>query len=120
MSLLIETGVDIIEIERIEAAVARHGGRFLERVYTEVELAQCRGRAESLAARFAAKEAAFKALGVRLGWREVEVRREPSGKPRLLLHGRARMVADKLGLKSWSVSLSHSRQHAVAVIVAQG
>ncbi|MCL4535138.1 MAG: holo-ACP synthase [Bacteroidetes bacterium] len=117
---MIETGIDIIEIERIEDAVARFGQRLLERVYTPEEVAQCRGRAESLAARFAAKEAAFKALGVRLGWREVEVRREPSGKPRLLLHGRAREVAERLALKSWSVSLSHSRQHAVAVVVAQG
>ncbi len=117
---MIETGVDIIEIERIEAALARHGQRFLERVYTPEEIAQCRGRVESLAARFAAKEAAFKALGVRLGWREVEVHREASGKPRLLLHGQARAMADKLALRSWSVSLSHSRQHAVAVVVAQG
>jgi holo-[acyl-carrier protein] synthase len=117
---VIETGVDIVEIERIEAALTRFGERMLERVYTPGEIVQCRGKAESLAARFAAKEAAFKVLGVRLGWREVEVQREPSGKPRLLLHGRALEVAGRLGLKSWSVSLSHSRQHAVAVVVALG
>lgn len=113
-----ETGIDIIEIERIDATMARHGIRFLERVFTAGEVEQSRGRAESLAARFAAKEAAFKALGVRVGWREVEVRREPGGKPRLLLHGRARERAARLGLARWSVSLSHSRGHAVAVVVA--
>lgn len=117
---MIETGVDIIEIERIESAVARHGERFLDRVFTPRELADSRGKAESLAARFAAKEAAFKVLGVRLGWREVEVQRESTGKPRLALHGGAREMGERLGLTSWSVSLSHSRQHAVAVVVAQG
>ncbi len=117
---MLETGIDIIEIERIEAAVARHGERFLERVYTSEELEQARGRVESLAARFAAKEAVFKVLGVRVAWREVEVQRQAGGKPRLLLHGRARAISERLALKSWSVSLSHSRQQAVAVVVAQG
>ncbi len=113
-----ETGVDIIEIRRIEEAVSRYGDRFLDRVYTPMEIQQCRGKVESLAARFAAKEAAFKALGLRVSWREVEVQRERSGKPRLLLHGRAAEVAGRLGLKSWSVSLSHSRGDAVAIVVA--
>ncbi len=117
---MIETGIDIIEIDRIVDAMTKYGERFLERVYTPGEVAQSRGRAESLAARFAAKEATFKVLGVRLGWRDVEVQREASGKPRLLLHGRARVEADRLGLRSWSVSLSHSRGNAVAVVVAQG
>lgn len=116
---MVETGVDLIEIERVEAVAARHGRRFLERVYTPEEVGQCRDKARSLAARFAAKEATFKVLGVRVGWRDVEVRRESSGKPRLLLHGRAREMADRLGLKSWSVSLSHSRQLAIAVVVAE-
>ncbi len=120
MLVMIETGVDIIEIERIRDALDRHGERFLERVYLPGEVEQSRGRTESLAARFAAKEAAFKVLGVRVSWRDVEVRREPSGKPRLLLHGRANEIADRLHLKSWSVSLSHDRQHAVAVVVAAG
>jgi len=117
---MLETGVDIVEISRIEAALSRFGQRMLDRVYTPDEVAQSRGRAESLAARFAAKEAAFKVLGVRLAWREVEVRRESSGKPRILLHGRAAAVAERLGLASWSVSLSHSRDNAVAVVVASG
>ncbi|MGE5618132.1 MAG: holo-ACP synthase [Sphingomonadaceae bacterium] len=117
---MLETGVDIIEIQRVERAVARYGQRFLDRVYTPLELEQCRGRTESLAARFAAKEAAFKVLGVRVAWRDVEVRRETSGKPRVVLHGRARATADRLSLGSWSVSLSHDRGHAVAVVVALG
>ncbi len=115
---MLETGVDIIEIDRIEGALARHGSRFLERVYTPNEVRQSRSRAESLAARFAAKESAFKALGERVGWREVEVVRAASGKPGLLLHGRARAIARRLGLRSWTVSLSHSRTHAVAIVVA--
>jgi holo-[acyl-carrier protein] synthase len=117
---LLETGVDIIEIERIEAALSRHGRRFLERVYTELEQVQCRGRAESLAARFAAKEAAFKALGSRFGWRDVEVRCQPSGKPLLRFHGRALERAKRLNLREWSVSLSHSRGSAVAIVVTWG
>jgi len=114
---MLETGIDIIEIDRIERVMARHGRRFLDRVFTAVEVEQSRGKAESLAARFAAKEAAFKALGRRMGWREVEIRRETTGKPRLLLYGRARAMADRLGAERWSVSLSHSRRYAVAVVL---
>ncbi len=114
----LETGVDIIEIDRVNAVLARHGSRFLERVFTEGEMGQSAGKPASLAARFAAKEAAFKVLGARVGWREIEIRREPSGKPRLLLHGRALERAEGLGLTTWSVSLSHCQQYAVAVVVA--
>lgn len=117
---MIETGVDIIEIRRIEEALLRHGRRFLDRVFTEAEQFQCSGRAESLAARFAAKEAAFKTLGGRVGWCEVEVHREEGGKPRLLLHGRAKARAEALGLSKWAVSLTHNRGSAVAVVVASG
>lgn len=117
---MIETGVDIIEIGRIREAARRHGERFLERVFTDFELGQAAGRAESLAARFAAKEAAFKALGRRFGWREVEVRSETGGKPYLFLYGDAKRHAEGLGLREWSVSLSHSRASAVAVVVASG
>ena len=117
---MIETGVDIIEISRIEEAVRRHGQRFLDRVYTEAEQRQCAGRAESLAVRFAAKEAAIKALGDRFAWREIEVHRQEGGKPTLLFHGRARERAEALGFRDWSVSLSHNRGSAVAVVVALG
>jgi holo-[acyl-carrier protein] synthase len=114
----VETGVDIIEIERIRTAVARHGQRFLDRVFTPQEQRHCQGRAESLAARFATKEAAFKALGMRVDWRDVEVVCTPGGKPTLRLHGRAVAIAATMGATRWAVSLSHSRDYAVAVVIA--
>ena len=86
------TGVDIIEIERIERALAKFGGRFLGRVYTPLEAAFCRGRVSELAARFAAKEAVMKALGTGargVAWREIEVLPNHRGKPLVYLHGRA-------------------------------
>ncbi len=113
-------GVDMVEIDRIAAAVTRWGDRFLQRVYTPGEIAFCRGRAERLAARFAAKEAAMKALGTGrrgVGWREVEVAREPGQAPRILLHGRASRRAEFLGLDGLAVSLSHSRAYAIASVV---
>jgi holo-[acyl-carrier protein] synthase len=121
--MLLKTGVDIIEIPRIQAALVRHGDRFLERVFTPAEVAECRGRADALAARFAAKEATTKALGTGIGpvsWREVETLHKRSGEPYLILHGRAQQVADFLGLTTWAVSLSHSRDNAIAVVVATG
>ena len=115
------TGVDLIEIERVENALLRHGERFLRRIYTPAELAECGGSPASLAARFAAKEAAAKALGVGIGtvsWQEIEVLRSPAGQPELHLHGAACRLADELGLETWSVSLSHTRQHALALVAA--
>lgn len=114
----LETGIDIVEIDRIERIVDRYGETFLDRVFTEGELRQSRGKSQSLAARFAAKEATFKALGAQVGWRQVEVVRDGSGKPRLVLHDRAREKAEQLGLRSWALSLSHSGKYAVAVVVA--
>lgn len=119
----ISTGVDIIEINRIRSTLERWGDRFLQRVYTEGERAYCRGRPPQLAARFAAKEAAMKALGTGrhgVGWREVEVHRELSGAPAIRLHGRAAERAAALGLIGFSVSLSHSQQYAVAFVIATG
>jgi holo-[acyl-carrier protein] synthase len=113
-------GVDIVEIGRIARAVTRWGERFLQRVYTEEELIVCRNRISSLAARFAAKEAVMKALGTGthgVGWREVEILRDPSGKPVVYLHGRARKRARKLKLKKLAISLSHSRDYAIASVV---
>ena len=121
--MLLKTGVDIIEIPRIQAALVRYGDRFLERVFTPAEVAECRGRADALAARFAAKEATTKALGTGIGpvsWREVETLHKRSGEPYLTLHGRAQQVADFLGLTIWAISLSHSRDNAIAVVVATG
>ncbi|MFQ5860959.1 MAG: holo-ACP synthase [Dehalococcoidia bacterium] len=118
---MLTTGVDIIEIDRIGQVVARWGERFLRRVYTEEELAYCRGRLPQLAARFAAKEAAMKALGTGrygIAWREVQVVRQQGHAPTLQLHGRALERARSLGIERLALSLSHSREYAVAFVVA--
>ncbi len=115
-------GVDIIEIGRVEAALGRFGERFLGRVYTVVEVAFCRGRVHELAARFAAKEAVMKALGTGargLAWREIEVLPNHRGKPLVYLYGRAKARAERIGLRGIDVSLSHSREYAVAFVVGQ-
>ena len=119
----IAVGVDIIEIGRVAQALERWGQRFLERVYTPGEIAYCRGRANSLAARFAAKEAVMKALGTGLrgvAWREVEVVRLRGGAPTIVLHGRASKRAQAIGIDELAVSLSHSREYAVASVVGRG
>ena len=97
--MILKTGIDLIEISRIQAALDRHGERFLKRCFTEAEIFECRGRAEALAVRFAAKEAASKALGTGIGpvaWREVETLHMWSGEPYLVLHGAAEQVAKKI------------------------
>jgi holo-[acyl-carrier protein] synthase len=110
-------GVDIIEISRIEQAVGRWGDSFLGRVYTAEELRLYRGKLPSLAARFAAKEAAVKALGVNeLIYRDIEITAEPGGRPAITLYGRARSRALELGITDLAVSLSHSRDYAAAVV----
>lgn len=114
------SGVDLIEVERVETAIQRHGERFLGRVYTAGELSDCAGRPTSLAARFAAKEALAKALGCGIGvvaWREIEVRRGAAGQPDLFLYGNAALRSAEMGVTSWSISLSHTRQHALAMVV---
>jgi holo-[acyl-carrier protein] synthase len=119
---MLATGVDIIEISRVRGVLERFGQRFLDRVYTPNEIAFCRDRPPNLAARFAAKEATMKALGsgVRgIGWKDIEVIRYPSGAPSIKLHGRAKARAERLGVKEISVSLSHSRDYAVAFVVTQ-
>ena len=113
-------GVDIIEIQRIERALHRWGDRFLKRIYTPDELAQLRHRKSTLAACFAGKEATMKALGtgrIGVGWQEVEIIPAPSGQPKLKLHGRAQHRAHTLGIKELAVSLSHSREYALASVV---
>jgi holo-[acyl-carrier protein] synthase len=119
----LRTGIDMVEIERFEAALRRHGTRFLARVFTAQELAEVGQNTASLAARFAAKEAAAKALGTGIGsvtWQEIEILRGPAREPTLCLHGAAVRLAQSLDLGAWSVSLSHTRTHAVAVVVLQG
>lgn len=119
----LSTGIDLLEIERMRRAIAAHGERFLQRVFTPRELEANARRVESLAGRFAAKEAAAKALGCGIGdisWKEIEILRADSGAPQLLLHGAAERMAREQGLTVWSVSLTHSERHAVAVVVAIG
>lgn len=115
------SGIDLVEIERIQQTIARHGERFLERVFTPLELDQAGKRPASLAARFAAKEAVAKALGTGIGavaWREIEILREPSGRPVLYLSGAAAELAAAQRLQGWSISLSHTTTHAIACAVA--
>ena len=122
--MIIGIGVDIVEIERIERVLARRG-RFLERVYTPEEVAQCLKKAQpaaSLAARFAAKEAVFKALGGGwgLGWRSVAITAGEEGTPQVHLQGAAAIRSLEIGVKEVKVSLTHSKNTACAVAVALG
>ena len=121
--MILRTGVDLIEIARIEEVIARHGKHYLERIYTPAELEQCDKRAESLAGRFAAKEAVSKALGCGIGdvtWKEIEVLGDEQNAPILILHGAAAQKAKELGVVNWSVSISHSQSHSVAFVVMAG
>jgi holo-[acyl-carrier protein] synthase len=119
----IATGVDLIEIDRIQTVIARHGPRYLKRVFTPAEIELCASRPESLAVRFAAKEAVVKALGTGIGeisWQDVEILNDEERAPTLRLHGAAETRAAALGLTNWSVSLSHSLTHAIAMVVGVG
>ena len=116
----VETGVDIVEISRIERVVKRWGSRFLDRVYTEREQDYCENKYNRLAARFAAKEAVMKALRtgrVGVGWRDIEVVIVENGAPSVELHGRAETYGEQFGIRQISLSLSHSEQYAVAFVV---
>lgn len=120
---MLTIGVDLVEVARVQAVLARHPARFLARVYTPQEVADCQGQAASLAARWAAKEAVSKALGSGwegIEWTEIEIVRTPQGQPGVVLHGAARALADRLGLQQWVVSLSHTAAYAVAFVIAQG
>ncbi|MCL6432327.1 MAG: holo-ACP synthase [Anaerolineae bacterium] len=120
---MISVGVDIIEIDRIAAALDRWGERFLRHVYTPDEVTFCGSRVPELAARFAAKEAISKALGTGLAgiyWREMEVLPDHRGKPLVRLYGHAAERAQALGLTEFAISLSHSHEYAVAMVVAMG
>jgi holo-[acyl-carrier protein] synthase len=119
----LRTGVDLIELERVEATIERYGQRFLERVFTPRELAEVGENVASLAVRFAAKEATAKALGTGIGdvgWQEIEILRGAARQPNLYLHGRASDLADSLDLETWSLSLTHNQSHAIALVVAIG
>ena len=113
-------GIDIIEIARIEKAIAHWGKRFLQRVYTEAELRLYHKKPSSLAARFAGKEAIIKAFGApttSINWREIEILSDPGGQPSVHLRGKAQNQANSLGLDGFDISLSHSREYAIALVV---
>lgn len=115
------TGVDLLEVSRLAEAIARHGDRFLNRVYTPRELDQIKGNLPSLAARFAGKEAVAKALATGIGpvsWLDIEILRGPAREPVLHLFGDAKQLADKRGITQWAISLSHTHEHALAFVVA--
>lgn len=124
--MIVGSGIDLTEIGRIERAIARYGSRFLNRVYTPAEQAYClrkRKSSESFAARFAAKEAGAKALGTGISfgvnWLEIEVTRAVTGKPSLKFHGRAAQIAARLGVVHASVSLTHTKELALASVVLE-
>ena len=124
--MIVGSGVDVIEIPRIADVLARYGDKFCQRVYLPGEIRYCRSKknaAESFAARFAAKEAAAKALGTGIqhgvAWRDIEVVRTASGRPTLLFHGRAAAIAGKLGVRNAVISLTHSRTEALAQVLLE-
>ena len=115
-------GIDIIEIARIQRIIGRWGERFFRRVYTKAELRLCRKRPWRLAARFTGKEAVMKALGTGakgISWREIEILAEPSGKPVVQLHGKAQNKAHDLGLAKLAISLSDSKEYAIAFVIGE-
>jgi holo-[acyl-carrier protein] synthase len=124
--MIVGSGIDIAEVPRIAEVIQRHGQRFLHRVFTEGEIAYCDSKAnriERYAARFAAKEAGMKALGTGwnhgVRWRDVEVCRQPGGRPTLTFHGRAAEFAAKLGTKNVALSLSHTAEQAIAQVILE-
>jgi holo-[acyl-carrier protein] synthase len=117
---VLDVGVDIVEISRVRGALERHEAGFRRRVYSDTEWRQCGSSMASLAGRFAAKEAVMKALGVGgHKFREIEIVRLPSGKPDVRLSGRMRDRAERLSVQAITVSISHSRDNAVAVAIAE-
>jgi holo-[acyl-carrier protein] synthase len=124
--MIVGTGIDIVEVARVAATMERFGERFLRRVFTEAEIRYCEAklnRAERYAARFAAKEAGLKAIGTGLrggvSWRELQVGREPGGRPTLAFSGKAAEYAGRLGARRTSLSLSHTREHAIAQVILE-
>jgi holo-[acyl-carrier protein] synthase len=124
--VIIGSGVDLCEVERIKSAIARHGRRFVERIYTAREIAYAETKAnlyERYAARFAAKEAGMKALGTGwhggVRWQDFEVINLPSGRPTLKFHGKAEEYAQKLGVENVSLSITHTSVQAMAMVILE-
>ena len=125
--MIVGTGLDVAEVSRIQQAIERYGRRFIERIYTPAEIAYVERKAnrmERYAGRFAAKEAAMKAIGTgwrrRVRWRDFEVANLPSGKPTLRLHGEAGRIAKGLGVTSISLSMTHTASQGVAFVILEG
>jgi holo-[acyl-carrier protein] synthase len=125
--MILGTGVDLAEVSRIRAAIERHGGRFIERIYTSPEIAYVERKAnrfERYAARFAAKEAGMKAIGTGwkrgVTWRDFEVVNLPSGRPTLRLHGVASEIAQQLGVRQIWLSLTHTAELGMAHVILEG
>jgi holo-[acyl-carrier protein] synthase len=124
---IVGTGIDITEVGRIAASIARFGDRFLNRIYTPAEIAYCQSKKrtanQSFAARFAAKEAGMKAIGTGLRrgvtWHDIEVSRESGGRPTILFHRQARVFAEKLGMKRAALSLTHTEHEAMAQVILE-
>lgn len=117
----IAVGIDIIEVDRVRKVYERHGERFLQRVFTEREIGQCRGKINRFAARFAAKEAISKALGTGIhgvAWREMEIVQLRSGRPTVRLHGKAKLRAEQLGISAFDVSMSDLAHFSIAIAIA--
>lgn len=120
---LLRIGVDLVEVARIERGVQRHGERFYKRFFTPQEVEFCNRSAARLAGRFAIKEAVGKAFGTGIGdvsWQEIEVICDARGRPFLDLRGKAKALADQMGLTTWEISLSHTDTHAIGFVVAMG
>jgi holo-[acyl-carrier protein] synthase len=124
--MIVGTGVDITEVPRIAATIQRFGDRFVKRVFTEGEIRYCeskQNKSERYAARFAAKEAALKAIGTGwrggVTWRDVEVTRQPGGRPTLAFYGVAAQYAERIGMKRVHISISHTVDHAIAYVILE-
>jgi holo-[acyl-carrier protein] synthase len=124
--MIVGTGIDLVEVPRVAAAINRFGDRFLQRIYTQAEIRYCQSKAncvERFAARFAAKEAGMKALGTGwnhgVRWRDLEVQRQPGGRPTLVFHGVAADFARKLGSNRSAVSLTHTAAEAIAHVILE-
>jgi holo-[acyl-carrier protein] synthase len=124
--VIVGTGVDLAEVDRIRNAIERHGQRFLARIYTPAEIAYVERKAnryERYAARFAAKEAGMKAIGTGwkrgVRWRDFEVKNLPSGRPTLEFHGVAAQFADRLGVRNVALSITHTSAQAMAMVILE-
>ncbi len=124
--MIVGTGIDVVEVPRMAAAIERFGERFLQRIFTQGEIRYCQSKAnrvERFAARFAAKEAGMKALGTGwnhgVRWRDVEVQRKPGGRPTLVFHGVAAQFAQKLGMNYAALSLTHTAAEAIAHVILE-